>query len=60
MWEENRKQLAFKPFAVSQATGAGFVIALTADPNLRAYQTGLNVIFMNAIFRGSAHARPVR
>ena len=27
---------------------------------IRAYQTGLNVIFMNAIFRGSAHARPVR
>lgn len=60
MWEENRKQLAFKPFAVVQGTGAGFVIAFTADPNPRAYQTGLNVIFMNAIFRGGAHARPLR
>ena len=60
MWEQNRRQLAFKPFAVAQAAGAGFVVAFTADPNVRAYQTGLNVIFMNAIFRGSAHATPVR
>lgn len=60
MWEENRKQLAYKPFAAVQASGAGFVIAFTSDPTIRAYQTGLNVIFMNAIFRGSAHARPVR
>jgi len=60
MWEENRKQLAFKPFAAVQNLGSGFVIAFTVDPNVRAYQTGLNVIFMNAIFRGSAHAFPVR
>jgi hypothetical protein len=60
MWEQNRRQLAFKPFAVAQPAGAGFVVAFTADPNVRAYQTGLNVIFMNAIFRGSAHATPVR
>ena len=60
MWEQNRKQLAFKPFAAVQDQGAGFVVSFTSDPNLRAYQTGLNVIFMNAIFRGSAHARPIR
>ena len=60
MWEENRKQLAYKPFAVAQPTGRGFVIAFTQDPNVRAYLDGLNVIFMNAILRGSAHARPVR
>ena len=28
--------------------------------NVRAYLDGLSIIFMNAIFRGSAHARPVR
>ena len=56
----NRKQAAFKPFAAVQNAGAGFVVAFTVDPNVRAYQAGLNVIFMNAIFRGSAHARPVR
>ena len=60
MWEENRRQLAYKPYAAVQKSGAGFVIAFTVDPNVRAYQTGLQVLFMNAIFRGSAHARPVR
>ena len=37
----------------------GIVIGVTQDPNVRAYLDGLNVIFMNAIFRGSAHARPM-
>jgi hypothetical protein len=59
IWEENRKQLAFKPFAVVQPTARGFVIGFTQDPTVRAYLDGLNVIFMNAIFRGSAHARPM-
>jgi len=60
LWEENRRQLAYKPFAVVQDMESGFVVSFTQDPNVRAYLDGLNVIFMNAIFRGSAHARPVR
>ena len=60
IWDENRRQLAYKPFVVAQQNGRGFVIGFTQDPNVRAYLDGLNVIFMNAIFRGSAHARPVR
>ena len=60
IWEENRKQLAFKPFVVVQPLGSGYVISFTMDPNVRAYLDGLNVIFANAILRGSAHARPVR
>ena len=59
IWEENRKQLAYKPFAVVQPNGRGFVVAFTQDPNIRAYLDGLNVIFANAIFRGAAHARPL-
>ncbi len=58
--EQNRKQLAYKPFVVAQASGRGYVIGFTQDPNVRAYLDGLNIIFMNAILRGSAHARPVR
>ena len=60
IWDENRRQLAYKPFVVAQPQGRGFVIGFTQDPNVRAYLDGLNVIFMNAIFRASAHARPVR
>ncbi len=60
LWEENRRQLAYKPFALAQPRGAGQVVAFTQDPTVRAYLDGLNIILMNAIFRGSAHARPLR
>lgn len=60
LWEENRKQLAYKPFVVAQPTGRGFIIGFTQDPTTRAYLDGLNVLFMNAVFRAPAHARPVR
>jgi hypothetical protein len=58
MWEENRKQMAFKPFVMVQNQGRGVVVGFTADPNFRAYMDGLNVLFLNAVFRGPAHARP--
>jgi hypothetical protein len=58
LWDENRKQLAFKPFVVVQPQGRGIVVGFTSDPNFRAYMDGLNVLFLNAVFRGAAHARP--
>ena len=60
LWEENRKQYAYKPFCVVQPRGRGFVIAFTADPNFRGYMDGLNVLFLNAVVRGPAHATPAR
>ncbi len=57
LWEENRKQLAFKPFVVVQPSGRGLVIGFTADPNFRAYMDGLNVLFLNAVFRSQAPVR---
>lgn len=60
IWDENRRQLAYKPFVIQESRGAGEVIAFTQDPTVRAYLDGLNVIMMNAIFRGAAHARPPR
>jgi hypothetical protein len=57
LWEENRKQLAYKPLMVIERQGRGFVVGFTADPNYRAYMDGLNLLFLNAVFRGPAHAR---
>jgi len=57
LWEENRKQLAYKPLLVAARQGRGNVIAFTADPNYRAYVDGLNVLLLNALFRGPAYAR---
>ena len=56
LWEENRKQLAFKPLVVATRNGRGVVVAFTSDPNYRAYVDGMNIFFLNAIFRGPAHA----
>lgn len=60
LWEENRQQLAFKPFFTVEPQQRGFVIAFTADPNYRAYMDGLNLAFINAVFRAPAHAGVVR
>lgn len=54
LWDESRRQLAYKPFVVVQNEGRGAVIGFTADPNFRAYMDGLNVLFLNAVFRGPA------
>lgn len=56
LWDEFRKQIAYKPLAVIQRDGRGFVIGFSADPNFRAYMDGLNVLFFNAVFRGPGHA----
>ena len=55
-WEEFRQQLAFKPFLVVQRDGRGHEIVFTADPNFRGYMDGLNILFLNAVFRGAAHS----
>lgn len=60
LWEENRRQLAYKPFVVVEDRGAGMVIGFTQEPTVRGYLDGLNLIFTNAIFHGAAQARPVR
>jgi hypothetical protein len=57
LWAENRKQLAFKPLVVSGTSGRGIVIAFTQDPNFRGFNDGMNVLFLNAVFRGPAHSR---
>jgi hypothetical protein len=55
-WEEFRKQLAYKPFLIVQRDGRGNEIGFTADPNYRGYMDGLNLLFLNAVFRGPGHA----
>ena len=56
LWDEYRKQIAFKPFIVVQPAGGGFTIGFTADPSFRTYMGGLELFLMNAVFRGPEHA----
>ncbi len=57
-WEGSTKQLAYKPLVMEQRHGRGLAIGFTADPNFRAYMDGLNILFLNAVFRAPAHAGP--
>jgi hypothetical protein len=60
LWAENRAQLAFKPYVMVNSVGRGQVVAFTQDPTFRGFLHGQDVLFLNAIFRGAAHASPVR
>ncbi|HWR51148.1 MAG TPA: M14 family zinc carboxypeptidase [Bryobacteraceae bacterium] len=57
MWEENRKQFAYKPLVIVQKEGRGNIIAFTADPNYRAMMDGMNLLLLNAVFRGPGRAQ---
>ena len=58
LYDENRQQLAYKPFLIHQPMGRGMLVSFTQDPALRGHFDGLNVLLMNTIFRGAAHANP--
>ncbi len=60
LWEEARKQWARKPVVLVQAVKRGLVIGFAADPSFRGYMDGLDVLVANAVFRGAAHATPVK
>ncbi len=57
LWDQLRKQLAYKPFLVSQSVGRGNVIGFVTDPSFRAQMDGNNLLLLNAVFRGPAHSR---
>ncbi|HMA98973.1 MAG TPA: M14 family zinc carboxypeptidase, partial [Wenzhouxiangella sp.] len=48
LWEENRQQLAYKPFVVVQPRQLGLVIGFAEDPTVRAYLDGLQGLLANA------------
>ena len=57
IWEENRAQLAYKPAVVAQSLGGGQVIGFAHDPTARGFMRGLDVLFLNAVFRGPSYTR---
>ena len=54
LWEENRDQLAHKPFVMAERQGDGVVIGFTQSPTTRAYLNGLNLLLANAVVLGPA------
>ncbi|MDX1625522.1 MAG: M14 family zinc carboxypeptidase [Wenzhouxiangellaceae bacterium] len=60
LWKENREQLAFKPFVVTQRHGRGIVVGFTEDPAVRAYLDGLNMLLVNAVLRAPSYSGKLR
>lgn len=57
VWDENRRQLAFKPYMMSQPTGQGLTIGFAHDPTLRAYLDGLDLLLANAVLVAPSRVR---
>ena len=54
LWEENRLQLAYKPFVMAERHGDGVVIGFTQSPTTRAYLNRMNLLVANAVVLGPA------
>jgi hypothetical protein len=57
MWDENRRQMAFKPYMVAQPAGEGLAIGFTHDPAVRGYLDGLDMLLANAVIMAPARVR---
>jgi len=57
VWEENRRQLAYKPYLMAQPQGRGLVIGFAHDPSARAYLEGLDLMIANAVLVAPSRVR---
>jgi len=57
VWDENRRQLAFKPYMMAQGTGRGMTIGFAHDPSTRAYLDGLDLLIANAVLIAPSRIR---
>ncbi len=57
VWDENRRQLAFKPYMMAQPTGRGMTIGFVHDPATRAYLDGLDLLLANAVLIAPSRVR---
>ncbi|TRD10635.1 carboxypeptidase [Erythrobacter insulae] len=57
VWDENRRQMAFKPFLMAQRSGGGITIGFANDPTERAYLDGLDLLLANAVLIAPARVR---
>lgn len=57
VWDENRRQLAYKPYLMAQRQGRGLVIGFAHDPSTRAYLDGLDLVIANAVLVAPSRVR---
>lgn len=57
VWDENKRQLAFKPYLMAQRSGDGLTIGFAHDPTTRAYLDGLDLLVANAVLVAPSRVR---
>jgi len=57
VWDENRRQLAYKPYLMAQPQGRGLVIGFAHDPSTRGYLEGLDLLIANAVLIAPSRVR---
>jgi len=57
VWDENRRQLAYKPYLMAQRQGRGLVVGFAHDPSTRAYLDGLDLVIANAVLVAPSRVR---
>lgn len=57
VWDENKRQLAYKPYLMAQPQGRGLVIGFAHDPSTRAYLEGLDLLIANAVLVAPSRVR---
>ncbi|MFB0610995.1 M14 family metallopeptidase [Aurantiacibacter poecillastricola] len=57
VWDENRRQMAFKPYMIAQENGRGLAIGFAHDPTVRGYLDGLDLLLANAVIVAPARVR---
>jgi len=57
VWDENRRQMAYKPYLMAQPTGRGLVIGFAHDPSTRAFLDGLDLMIANAVLVAPSRVR---
>lgn len=57
VWDENKRQLAYKPYLMAQPTGRGLVIGFAHDPSTRGYLEGLDLMIANAVLIAPSRVR---
>ena len=57
VWDENRRQMAFKPYMLAQPSGRGLAIGFAHDPSVRGYMDGLDMLLANAVIVAPSRVR---
>jgi hypothetical protein len=57
VWDENRRQMAYKPYLMAQPQGRGLVIGFAHDPSTRAFLEGLDLLIANAVLVAPSRVR---